>query len=468
MRSFISENFLLSSSRATELYHQFAKPEPIFDYHCHLSPKDLAENRRFNNLYEIWLEGDHYKWRAMRLDGHAEKFCTGDASPYEKFAAFAATVPHSLRNPIYHWTHLELQRYFGINELLNPDTAKTIWEQANDQLQTEALSSWGILQQFKVQFIGTTDDPADPLTHHIALKNSNCPATVAPTFRPDATLGILQKENWFAGLEKLAVSTNTEILNLDTLKTILIDRIEFFHSVGCLASDHGMHRCPLRIDSDAHANATFQKALANKPLTQDEAEGYTGNLLAFLAEQYARKGWVMQLHLGAIRNVNLKIFRSIGPDAGTDSIGDDPQIPSLARLLGELSLRDALPKTILYNLNPADNYAFASMCGNFFQEGIKGLVQYGSGWWFLDQADGMKWQINALSQLGLLSNFLGMLTDSRSMMSYPRHEYFRRILCNILGEEMHNGKLPNDLQLIGNIVKNISFSNASQFFLPPH
>jgi len=462
--SFIHDDFLLFSSRASELYHGFSKDEPIFDYHCHLSPKDLAENRRFNNLSEIWLEGDHYKWRAMRLDGHDESFCTGDATPYEKFKAFASTVPNTLRNPIYHWTHLELKRYFGIDVLLNPESAPDIWEKANAQLQTEEFSTWGILKKFNVQLIGTTDDPVDSLEHHIALKESDCPAKVVPTFRPDVAFKILKKKSWFYWLEKLALVTDHEILSLEALKSALCERIDFFDEVGCLASDHGLAHAPLRIASDTEANGIFEKAIENQTISLDEAEGYIGNLLAFLAEQYAQKGWVMQLHLGAIRNVNLNVYHTLGPDAGVDSIGDDQQIPALAGLLGELSRRKGLPKTILYNLNPADNYAFASMCGNFFEKGIKGKVQYGSGWWFLDQADGMKWQINALSQLGLLSNFLGMLTDSRSMMSYSRHEYFRRILCNMLGEEMHNGKIPDDIDLVGEMVKKISYANASQFF----
>ena len=464
MTPFIHDDFLLTSPIAAQLYHEFAADEPIFDYHCHLSPQDLAENRPFANLSEAWLEGDHYKWRAMRLHGTPEKFCTGDASPFEKFQAFAATVPHSLRNPIYHWTHLELSRYFGITETLNESSAASIWEQANDQLLSPELSSWGMLKKLNVKFIGTTDDPTDTLEHHLALKTSDCPATVAPTFRPDPALGILQRTTWNAWIEKLALVTDQDILTIDTLKSALSDRVDFFDSVGCRASDHGLARCPLSIASDSEAATTFDKAISNQNITPKEAEGYAGNLLAFLGECYEKKGWVMQLHLGAIRNVNTGMFNKLGADIGCDSIGDDQQIPSLALILGELSQRNALPKTILYNLNPADNYAFASMCGNFFEEGIQAKVQYGSGWWFLDQYEGMKNQVNALSQLGLLSHFVGMLTDSRSMMSYPRHEYFRRILCQMLGEDMQKGILPNDIPLIGSMVKNISFSNAQRFF----
>lgn len=460
----IHPDFLLTDPHAVRLYHDYSADQPIFDYHCHLSPKDLAENRKFNNLYEAWLEGDHYKWRAMRIHGTEERFCTGNASPFEKFQAFAATVPHTLRNPIYHWTHLELARYFGITETLNPASAASIWEQANDQLQQDDCTSWDMLKQQNVQFIGTTDDPVDTLEHHITLKKSDCPATVAPTFRPDKALQIDQPENWNQWLNQLAEVSQNDLNSLDQLKSALSDRVDFFDSVGCRASDHGLARCPLRISSDTEADQAFQKARTGQSITPDQAEGFAGNILAFLGECYAQKNWVMQLHLGAIRNVNTGMFNHLGADIGCDSIGDEQQIPALALLLGELSGRDALPKTILYNLNPVNNYAFASMCGNFFEAGTQGKIQFGSGWWFLDQADGMKWQINALSQLGLLSHFVGMLTDSRSMMSYPRHEYFRRLLCQMLGEDMTNGSLPNDIELVGNMVKNISFSNAQNYF----
>ncbi|NWK55538.1 glucuronate isomerase [Verrucomicrobiaceae bacterium N1E253] len=464
MHPFIHDDFLLTSQAARELYHGYAVDEPIFDYHCHLSPADLATNRRFNNLTDIWLEGDHYKWRAMRLHGTEEQFCTGDAGPFEKFQAFAATVPHTLRNPIYHWTHLELARYFGITTPLTPTSAKSIWEQANDQLQQESHTSWGILEQQNVRFIGTTDDPTDSLEHHITLKDSDCPATVAPTFRPDPALGIQQPTAWNHWLDRLSAVAHSDLHHLEDLKSALAGRIDFFDSVGCRASDHGLERCPLRIADDAEADLSFQKARNGKSLSADEAEGFAGNLLTFLGERYAEKRWVMQLHLGAIRNVNTGLFEKLGPDIGCDSIGDQQQIPSLALLLGELSKRQALPKTILYNLNPRDNYAFASMCGNFFEGGTKAKVQFGSGWWFLDQSDGMKWQLNALSQLGLLSHFIGMLTDSRSMMSFPRHEYFRRLLCELLGQDIADGKIPHDIGMVGEMVKNISYSNAQNYF----
>jgi glucuronate isomerase len=464
MSNYIHENFLLQSPTAVRLYHDYASEEPIFDYHCHLSPKDLAENRKFNNLFEIWLEGDHYKWRAMRLNGVDERYCTGDASPQEKFNAFATTVPDTLRNPIYHWSHLELARYFGIHEILDESTAPAIWDQANSMLATDDLSSWGILKKMKVKFIGTTDDPIDSLEHHLALKESDCPATVAPSFRPDKAFSLKSLEDWNAWTDKLAAITGNELGRLDEFKSALASRIDFFDRMGCRSSDHGPDRCPLRIASDVEAGDTFQKARCGKALTLDEIEGFAGHVLTFLAERYAEKGWVMQLHLGAIRSVNTDVHRRLGIDVGCDSINDDQQIPSLALLLGELSLRGALPKTIIYNLNPADNYAFATMCGNFFESGIRGKVQLGSGWWFLDQWEGMSWQLNALSSLGLLSNFVGMLTDSRSMMSYPRHEYFRRLLCQLLGSEMENGTLPNDVKLVGRMVKKICYANAVSYF----
>ena len=464
MSPYIHDNFLLQNDTAVRLFHGYAKEESIFDYHCHLSPKDLSENRQFANLFEIWLEGDHYKWRAMRLNGTEERFCTGDASPWEKFEAFAATVPYTLRNPMYHWTHLELARYFGIHEILNPQSAPAIWEKANAMLAEDDLSSWGILKKMKVAFVGTTDDPTDSLEYHKILKDSDCPATIAPSFRPDKGLGIQNSKVWKSWIEQLAGVVGKDLDTLAALKSALLERIDYFDEMGCRASDHGLSRCPLRIAGDIEADASYQKALVGKTLTQDEAEGFSGNLLAYLGECYAQKNWVMQLHLGPIRNVNTQLFQKIGPDIGCDSIGDDQQIPSLAGLLAELSIRNGLPKTILYNINPVDNYAFATMCGNFFEGGVKAKVQLGSGWWFLDQWDGMKWQLNTISRLGLLSHFVGMLTDSRSMMSFPRHEYFRRLLCQLIGEDVENGTLPNDIEAIGTMVKNIAFSNANGYF----
>jgi len=464
MRSFIHDHFLLQSKTAQSLYHEYAAAEPIFDYHCHLSPKDIAENRKFNDLYEIWLEGDHYKWRAMRLDGTDERFCTGDATPYEKFQAFAKTVPNTLRNPLYHWTHLELARYFSIDELLDERSAPAIWENANTQLQTDDLSSWGILKKMNVDFVGTTDDPVDSLEYHKKIENSDCPATVAPTFRPDKALLLKNTEAWNQWISQLEGVINEDIKCLGDLKSALLARINFFDTMGCRASDHGLNRCPLKIGSDEEAEAAFMKARSGTQPDPDACEAFAGNLLAFLGESYAEFDWVMQLHLGAIRNNNAYLFNTLGADIGCDSISDEQQIPALAGLLSELSSRQRLPNTILYNLNPAENYAFATMCGNFFQKGTKHKIQFGSGWWFLDQWEGMTWQINALSSLGLLAHFVGMLTDSRSMMSYPRHEYFRRLLCQLLADDMEKGVIPNDIDRIGRMVKNIAFTNAKTYF----
>ena len=464
MSTFIHDHFLLPSETAQKLFHNYAAGEPIFDYHCHLSPKDLSNNRQFKNLYEIWLEGDHYKWRAMRLNGVDERYCTGDAEPFEKFMAFAKTVPHTLRNPLYHWTHLEQARYFGIHKLLDEHSAEEVWESANAKLQTTELSAWGILKKMNVNFIGTTDDPIDSLEYHRVLKSSECPATVAPTFRPDKAIMIENTVGWNSWVDQLQAVVNEDIECLTDLKSTLLSRINFFDTMGCRASDHGLNRCPLSIASDEEAEAAFMEARSGRTPSADACEGFAGNLLAFLGECYAERNWVMQLHLGAARNNNAHLFSTLGPDIGCDSINDEQQIPALARLLGELSLRQKLPNTILYNLNPSQNYAFATMCGNFFQAGVKHKVQFGSGWWFLDQWEGMTWQLNALSSLGLLSHFVGMLTDSRSMMSYPRHEYFRRLLCQLLANDMEKGIIPNDLERVGQMVKNIAFSNAKNYF----
>jgi glucuronate isomerase len=352
MNTFIHDDFLLSSKAACRLYHEYAAGEPIFDYHCHLSPLDLANNRRFSNLSEIWLEGDHYKWRAMRLHGVDDRFCTGNASPREKFDAWAGTVPFTLRNPLYHWTHLELARYFGVHDLLDPQSADRIWNTANEALASDELSSWGILEKFKVRFIGTTDDPTDSLEHHATLRQSDCPATVAPSFRPDKGILIQNTSTWNTWVDQLEAATGSSINDVDALKSALENRMDFFAKAGCRASDHGLIRCPNRIASDSEAAITFGRVRSGGTPTIEAAEGFAGNLLAFLGASYARRGWVMQLHLGAIRNVNQAVFRTLGADVGCDSIGDENQITPLAGLLGELAARGQLPRTILYNLNP--------------------------------------------------------------------------------------------------------------------
>ena len=466
-RPFIDDDFLLTNQASRHLYHTFAAAEPICDYHCHLSPRDIAENRRFANLFEIWLEGDHYKWRAMRANGVPERFCTGKATPLEKFKAWAATVPRTLRNPLYHWTHLELSRYFGITELLNEASAQRIWEQANEQLATPELSTQGILRQFRVTTLCTTDDPADSLCHHEAIARSGFPTRVLPAFRPDPALGVHRPEPFNAWLARLEESSGKDIASLPALQEALRRRRDFFHQHGCRLSDHGLERCHAEPCSEAQAAAIFDAARAGKPASPENHARFVSYLMLFLGRLYAERGWTMQLHLGALRNNNSRLLRQIGPDTGFDSIGDAPQASALAAFLDRLDTDNSLPKTILYNVNPADNYAFASMVGNFQDGAIPGKIQLGSGWWFLDQKEGMEWQLNALSHLGLLSRFVGMVTDSRSFMSFPRHEYFRRVLCKLIGRDIEAGELPDDETLTGPLVRSICHENARQYFSFP-
>lgn len=463
MKPFIYDHFLLQTRTARRLYHRFAEDEPICDYHCHLSPKDLAENRRFNNLFEIWLEGDHYKWRAMRSNGVPERFCTGDAEPFEKFMAWARTVPHTLRNPLYHWTHLELKRYFGINDLLDERTAKSIWERASAKLATPEFTAQGLLKRFKVKVVGTTDDPTDDLKPHALLARSTLPTKVLPTFRPDRALAIHQPEAWNAWVDKLAAAADVDIRSLDALLDALKRRHDFFSEMGARMTDHGLEQACADFCTDAEAKAIFRKARAGKPVSPKERDQFATFILLFVGRLNAQKGWVMQLHLGAQRNNNSRLLKQLGPDTGFDSVGDFPQARSLAAFLDRLDSENALPRTILYNLNPADNYAFATMLGNFQDGTIPGKLQLGSGWWFLDQKEGMEWQLNALSNLGLLSRFVGMVTDSRSFMSFPRHEYFRRVLCNLIGRDVENNELPGEEALLGPMLRNICYGNAERY-----
>ncbi len=466
--SFIDDDFLLHTRAAGRLYHKFAEDQPIIDFHCHLPPKDIAENRQFNNLFEIWLEGDHYKWRAMRSNGVAERFCTGDAEPFEKFRAWAATVPDTLRNPLYHWTHLELKRYFGIDELLNSNSAERIWKKANAQLASPKLSVQGILKKFKVQFVCTTDDPADDLQYHRKLAASDFPARILPTFRPDKALAVHQPDAFLAWLKKLEQAADVEIRTFDSLLETLRKRHDFFHAQGCRVSDHGLERCYADFCDERTASAIFAKALKGQAASPAEHAAFISFIMLFFGRLNAKRGWVTQLHLGALRNNNTRLLRQIGPDTGFDSIGDFPQAAALSAFLNKLDSENSLPKTILYNLNPADNYIFATMLGNFQDGTIPGKVQLGSGWWFLDQKEGMEWQINALSNLCLLSRFVGMVTDSRSFMSYPRHEYFRRVLCNLIGRDVENGELPDDEALFEPMVRNICYANARQYVALPN
>jgi glucuronate isomerase len=461
---FIHDDFLLQTRTARRLYHQFAESEPIFDYHCHLSPRDIAENREFKNLFEIWLEGDHYKWRAMRANGVAEEFCTGAADPFSKFKAWAATVPHTLRNPLYHWTHLELKRYFGIEELLDEESAARIWKKANALLATRELTAQGILKKFNVTTVCTTDDPADDLRHHQALAASDLETTVLPAFRPDKALAIQDATKFNQWVEKLAETSNFDISDLRSFIAALRQRHGFFHANGCRLSDHGMTQCYADFCTEKTAAGIFEKARRGRPTSLEEQNQFASFMMLLFGQLDAEKGWTKQLHLGALRNNNTRLLGKLGPDTGFDSIGDYPQAATLSAYLDRLDQDNSLPKTILYCNNPADNYVFAGMIGNYQDGTIPGKVQFGSGWWFLDQKEGMEWQINALSNLGLLSRFVGMVTDSRSFMSYPRHEYFRRVLCNLLGRDVENGEIPDDDTLLGSMVRNISYGNARNYF----
>ncbi len=465
--SFIHDDFLLGNKPARRLYHKFAENEPIFDYHCHIPPKDIAENRQFKNLFEIWLEGDHYKWRAMRSNGVAEKFVTGNATPEEKFNAWAATVPHTLRNPLYHWTHMELKRYFGINDLLSEKTAAKIWKQANAKLATAAFTTQSLLKKMKVKVVGTTDDPVDDLRYHRAFAKTNHPTKMLPAFRPDKALTVNQPAGFNKWVDLLAAAANTEIGNFGTFVSALEKRHEYFHSQGCRLSDHGLEHCFADFCSEKVAAGIFDKARKGQEVSTLEHSQFASFMMVFFGHLDAKRGWTKQLHLGALRNNNIRLLTQLGPDTGFDSIGDFPQAKTLSAYLNKLDSDNLLPKTIIYNLNPADNYVFAAMIGNFQDGTIPGKIQYGSGWWFLDQKEGMEWQINALSQLGLLSRFIGMITDSRSFMSYPRHEYFRRTLCNLIGRDIKNGLITDDEDLVGSMIKNICYANAKNYMAFP-
>jgi len=466
IKAFLDENFLLSNEVAQRLYHQYAVPQPILDYHCHLLPKDIAENRRFANLFEIWLEGDHYKWRAMRANGVAERYITGEASPYEKFLAWARTVPYTLRNPLYHWTHLELRRYFGISDLLDEKSAPAIWERANAALAQD-LTAQCILQRFRVEVVCTTDDATDDLRYHRAISKSNLTTRVLPAFRPDKALAIGSPE-FLPWTKTLAKAANLEIRNLTTFLEAVRIRHSSFHSLGCRLSDHGLDSCLATPCTERRAASIFAKARSRKPVSQEEATQFASFLMLFFARLDTERGWTKQLHLGALRNVNSSARKEIGPDTGYDSIGDFPQIRPLAAYLDLLARENALPQMILYNNNPADTLSFATLIGSFQEGPQAGKIQYGSAWWFLDQKEGISAQINALSNVGLLSRFIGMVTDSRSFMSYPRHEYFRRILCDIIGQDVVRGELPHDEALLANLVEDICYRNARNYLHLPH
>jgi len=462
-KKFIQRKFLLHNKTGQRLYEEFAKGEPILDYHSHLSAADIATNRQFNNLFEIWLKGDHYKWRAMRTNGTPERLCTGEAEPLEKFQAWAATVPHTLRNPLYHWTHLELKRCFGIETLLDENSALGIWAEANAQLATPEMSTRGILERFDVRALCTTDDPTDDLSHHVAIAESGCATRVLPTFRPDKAMNVHEPKGFNSWVNLLGERADMEISGYREFLAALGKRHDFFHAVGCRLSDHGLDRAYADFCSEAEAARIFTAARAGRAASPKDHAKFISNMMLFFGHLDAEKGWTKQLHLGGLRNNSTRLFNNIGPDIGCDSIDDVPQARSLSAYLNRLDLDDRLPRTILYNLNPAANYVFATMVGNFQDGSIPGKVQFGSGWWFLDQKEGMEWQINALSSLGLLSRFVGMLTDSRSFMSFPRHEYFRRVLCNLIGRDIENGEIPDDPELVGPMIGNICYGNARDF-----
>ena len=464
MKPFLDDDFLLHTATARTLYHEFAKPMPIIDYHNHLPPEQIAGNRQFENLTQIWLAGDHYKWRAMRANGVAEHYITGAASDREKFQQWAETVPYTLRNPLYHWTHLELQRYFDITELLNGESAGRIYDECTAKLQTPEYSVQSLLRKMNVATLCTTDDPADSLEHHRALAASGYAVQVLPALRADKAMAVDDAPSYNAYLDRLGTVAEVEIRTLADLETALRRRHDFFAAQGCRLSDHGLEQLYAAEYTAEEVAASFAKIRGGLGLDQLEAVKLKSALLVLLAEMDWKKGWTQQFHLGALRNNNVRMLRELGPDTGWDSIGDFAQGRALSAFLDRLDSQDKLAKTIVYNLNPADNELLATMVGNFNDGSVAGKMQYGSAWWFLDQKDGMEKQLNTLSNMGLLSRFVGMLTDSRSFLSFPRHEYFRRILCNLLGTDVENGELPADMQLLWELVQNICYHNAREYF----
>jgi glucuronate isomerase len=464
MKKFLDENFLLNNKTAQKLYHSYAKQMPVIDYHCHLSPKQIAEDHQFQNLSEVWLSGDHYKWRAMRTNGIDESYCTGDKSDRQKFEQWAATVPYTLRNPLYHWTHLELQRYFGVTDILNADSATKIYDHCTALLQTKEYSVKNLLRKMNVSLICTTDDPIDSLEYHTQLKNDGFEIPILPAFRPDQAMNVSSAINFNEYVKKLETITGISVSSFDDFLYALQNRHDFFASIGCRVSDHGLEEMYADDFTGSEIDAIFNKVHSGKQLNETEQRKFRSAMLVHFAEWDWEKGWVQQFHLGALRNNNSRMLQQLGPDTGWDSVGDFSQAKSLSAFLTKLDNDNKLAKTIIYNLNPADNELMATMIGNYNDGSVAGKIQFGSAWWFLDQKDGMVKQMNALSNMGLLSRFVGMLTDSRSFLSFPRHEYFRRILCNLFGEEIENGELPDDIEWVGKVIQDISFYNARSYF----
>ena len=464
MKEFMGNDFLLSTETAKKLYASFAQTMPIIDYHCHVSPKEIYEDKRFDNLFSVWLSGDHYKWRIMRSNGVSEHYITGEATDKEKFLKFAEALPKAIGNPMYHWCHLELKRYFGYTGILNKSTAEEVWELAGKRLTEPDMSVRGIIKKSNVSFIGTTDDPIDSLEWHQKLKeDESFDVTVAPTFRPDKALNI-EKAGWLTYIHTLSRVSNVTIDSLPSLKTALLKRIEFFNDCGCKASDHGLDYVVYFKRSEEEIEGILQRALRGEAVTQEEADAFKTELLLFCAEQYARFGWVMQLHYNCLRNPNSKMLASIGPDTGFDCIAKRESCDALAGLFDELYRKDVLPKTVLYSLDSSDNTFIDTFIGAFQGSEIAGKIQHGSAWWFNDNKTGMTEQLTSLANLSLLGNFIGMLTDSRSFLSYTRHEYFRRILCEYIGNLVENGEYPADLATLGEIVSDICYNNAKHYF----
>jgi glucuronate isomerase len=463
-RPFLSDNFLLHSETAERLYFEYAKDMPIIDYHNHLPPDQISNNYSFSTITEAWLNGDHYKWRAMRGNGVNEQFVTGKANDYEKFEKWMETLPYTLRNPLYHWSHMEMQRYFGIHDVLNAKNARSCYDVCNEQLALPTHSVHGLLKMMNVKVVCTTDDPADSLEHHVKHGSDTSKSLkMLPSFRPDKYI-LIENPNYKTFVERLSNASEVSITNFEDLLISLRKRAEYFNALGCRASDHGLEYISASSYTASDIKTIFYKALNNEFISSEEAEKFKSAMLYELGLIYHSLGWAQQFHLGALRNNNIRALRTLGPDTGWDSIGDWPQAANLSKLLGRLDEEDKLAKTIIYNLNPADNELMATMIGNFNDGSVKGKIQFGSGWWFLDQKDGMEKQINTLSNMGLLSRFVGMLTDSRSFLSFPRHEYFRRILCNIFGSEIEKGELPADIEWVGKIIQDISYNNVEEYF----
>ena len=463
VKTFITEDFLLYNDTARELFHDTAKHLPIIDYHNHLNQFEILEDKNFTNLAEVWLGGDHYKWRAMRANGISEEYITGNKPDYEKFLAWAQTIPNAIGNPLYHWTHLELLRYFEIDEILNEESASRIWEEANEKLANKEMSVRSLLKNKNVEFVGTTDDPVDDLKGHEALTKENIPFTVSPSFRPDKAIDI-HKDGFTDWVKKLEEVSNMKINDYDDFLDALASRVDYFDQHGCKSSDHGINVVFYEDATKREVQDIFARRIKGEPLSQKEMDQFKTWTLVFLGEQYASKGWVMQFHMNPLRNNSTRMFRLVGPDSGFDSIGDQLLAEKLSKLLDAMDVNDKLPKTVLYSLNARDNDVIAAMAGNFQTGGIPGKVQFGTAWWFNDTIDGMEDQMKTLANIGVMRHFIGMLTDSRSFLSFPRHEYFRRILCNLLGTWVEEGKAPKDMKLLESYVKGICYENAKRYF----